>query len=750
MILTDGMLLLHKKGGGVTAVDAKSGKNLWTFQKSPVIGTLAADARHVVVMVDDRIISLDRKTGVERWRSKPVPRPKKYSIRFTPNLIPIDDVVLFAGGEKSNAHTDHNGNYSWKIGIDDTLTGMKADTGEVLWTAKHPLSGYASSEDLFVIDGVAWFGETTSGHAKGTVTGVNIKTGKVIKKFDPDVETYWFHHRCYRGKATEKYLITSRTGIEFIDPKTGHWDINHWTRGACVYGVLPANGLIYAPQHPCACVPEAKVRGLTAMAATQAPIQGNGSRLEKGLAYGSTKSAEAQADQWPTFRGNNRRSGAVAKTIPAKVKPGWSIELGGKLTALTISGGRLFTADTTRYQVIAIDGDKGKVLWRYTAGGRVDSPPTIHAGLAIFGSRDGYITALRAADGVLAWRFCVAPADRRMVAFDQLESVWPVHGSVLIHNNELYAVAGRSSFLDGGLRFIRLNATTGALVSESQLGSKDKDGKDLQSYTRQHNIPVALPDILSWDGKRLYMRSQALSLDGERINLKALPYKGNPQHYTVPNNQNPEYAHLFSPTGFLDDSWWHRTYWIYGDRFLGGWAGYPKAGLAAPGGRIMVFDEENVFAFGRKWKYYRWTQAIEHHLFSAKKIGFTLPFPRNRQSPAEKKKAYASFHWSRELQMFPRGMVKAGDVLFIAGPEDFIPEHQALRYRRKSEWKEKNRLQAEAFAGKSGGFMKAIDTKTGKELIALKLTSVPVFDGMAVGGGKLYMATVDGKVMQFE
>ena len=180
MILTDGMLLLHKKGGGITAVEAKSGKTLWAYEQKPVLGTVAANDRHVVVMVDDRIVSLDRKTGKERWRSEPVPRPKKYSVRFTPNLIPIEDIVLFAGGEKSNAHRDHQGNYSWKTGIDDTLTGLAADTGKALWTAKHPLSGYASSEDLFVIDGVAWFGETTSGHAKGTVTGINIKTGKIF------------------------------------------------------------------------------------------------------------------------------------------------------------------------------------------------------------------------------------------------------------------------------------------------------------------------------------------------------------------------------------------------------------------------------------------------------------------------------------------------------------------------------------------------------------------------------------------
>jgi hypothetical protein len=32
--------------------------------------------------------------------------------------------------------------------------------------------------------------------------------------------------------------------------------------------------------------------------------------------------------------------------------------------------------------------------------------------------------------------------------------------------------------------------------------------------------------------------------------------------------------HLFAPRGFLDDTWWHRTYWLYGTAMEGG---YPMA-----------------------------------------------------------------------------------------------------------------------------------------------------------------------------
>ena len=54
-----------------------------------------------------------------------------------------------------------------------------------------------------------------------------------------------------------------------------------------------------------------------------------------------------------------------------------------------------------------------------------------------------------------------------MVAFGQLESVWPISGSVLIQDGKLYCVAGRNMFLDGGLRMIILNPVTGELVDEN-------------------------------------------------------------------------------------------------------------------------------------------------------------------------------------------------------------------------------------------------------------------------------------------
>ena len=89
----------------------------------------------------------------------------------------------------------------------------------------------------------------------------------------------------------------------------------------------------------------------------------------------------------------------------------------------------------------------------------------------LFGCKDGSVYCLRAEDGALAWRYR-ASADRRHMALEQLESVWPIHGSVLVENGVVSFVAGRSVFLDGGLRFFRLDAATGKKIAEQNYDDK--------------------------------------------------------------------------------------------------------------------------------------------------------------------------------------------------------------------------------------------------------------------------------------
>jgi len=717
----------------VTAVRADSGKILWQKEHDVVPLTLAVGGEHVVFHDGEKVICLDRKSGERKWASASLKKlsPRGF-INQPPTLVLHGETVLFAaktGGRKDGGVS--------------RMHALSAATGKELWSADWPGSGYRSPGDILVAGGLVWTGATTTG--KGKFTGRDPATGEVKAEFPPDVKAFWFHHRCHRGRATEKYLLFSRTGIEFVDTKSRHWEYHHWVRGTCLYGFMPANGLLYAPPHPCSCYPESLLTNLNALAPARAgsTFKVQRSTLEKGPAFGqirNPKSAIQNPSDWPTYRHDHARSGFTKTKVPAKLRQAWATELGGRLSSPVCAGGKVFVAQIDTHTVHALGADNGKKLWSFSTGGRVDSPPTVYGNAAIFGCRDGWVYCLNADDGKLAWRFRAALADRRIVSYGQVESAWPVPGSVLVREGIVHCVAGRSMFLDGGMRLCRLEAATGKLLSESVFDDRVPGGqKNLQTRHKNKQMPVALPDVLSCDGKHIYMRSQQLDLEGKRLALG--PYKG---------EQGDAGAHLFCPTGFLDDSWFQRSYWIYGRHFTGGYSVWTSAHKGAPAGRLLVFDDEAVYGFGRTpGTVSEYTSAYRYQLFACdKKPTFTDTPPPGGGKKGRKKRRIA-YRWTGKAEVLGRGLVLAGDTLFIAGPPKLIDELEVLKaYRRPSKLAKLNIGKgAEALAGRAGGLLQALSGAKGDKLSELKLESPPVFDGMCAANGRLYISAMNGRIM---
>jgi len=602
--------LWDEKPRRIMAVSAESGEPIWSHTSSVAPMTLCADELRVYFHDGDRVRALDRQSGKQIWESEPVSRRGTIARSFGPNLITYKGVLVFTGGDRK-------------------MTALKADTGAKLWTADHPHSGHASQEDLMIINGLVWSGDIANGKNTGVFKGLDLATGEVKKSFAPDVDAYWFHHRCYRSKATEKYLLPSRTGIEFVDYANESWNTNHWVRGGCVYGIMPCNGLVYAPPHSCACYLEAKLFGFNALASESAEdarlvMKSAAERLEKGPAYNDPKTEITPpydpVRTWPNYRHDPGRSGFTAASIPAQLSPHWEAKLGGILSGVVIAEGKIFVASKDSHALYAIDAETGGIVWSFVAGGRIDSPPALYRGRAIFGSADGWVYCLRVSDGAMVWRFSAAPCERRLVAYEQVESVWPVSGSVLIQSDPnagrdvLYCVAGRSMFLDGGLRMIRLDPVSGELLSEHVYDERDQEtGKNLQSRVDVLNMPTALPDVLSSDGKFVYMRSQRFHLSGERV-AEDLVMK---EPVARASDQAGEDRHLFCPIGFLDDSWFHRSYWLYGRRYSQGCNWWANAGRYTPAGWILAYDEKSVYGYGRKPQYFQWTVPLACHMFGA-------------------------------------------------------------------------------------------------------------------------------------
>jgi len=778
----------------LAAVQAGTGKLLWQAISPVAPMTLTADANRVYFHDGTRVVALNRDNGQRLWASAPIARAPQIRCWFAPTLVVQDDVLVFAGGEKIVRHR----------GGRDTMTALSAKTGEVLWSADHPPSGYDSPEDVFIIDGIVWTAPTTNKKDTGTFTGRDLHTGEVKRTFRADDGIHMPHHRCHRAKATDRYILASRTGIEYVDLKAEHWNRNDWVRGACLYGVVPANGLTYAPPHSCACYIVAKLNGLNALAPRR-PTRASpaaSQRLVRGPAYDeipNLRSETGKLSDWLTYRHDPARSGFTDTRVPTDLKRAWRTDLGGRLTSPVIAQGKVFVASVDTHTVHALDEDTGKRQWSYTAGGRVDSPPTVWHGRVLFGSADGHVYCLRADDGVLVWRFRAAPDDLRVTAWEQVESAWPVHGSVLLleragavkkwdwlpadvqkgrgrtvcqgrlsqfshslageakstgnapSGGVVHCVAGRSMFLDGGLRFLRLDAASGKKISETILDSRHpKTGKPLDADIKWPNLPVALPDVLSYDGKYIYMRSQRFDVEGKRVDVVA------PTRFT---DQKGDGAHLFCPTGFLDDSWWHRTYWLYGKSPMSAAGGWYLAAYQAPAGRIMVCDGSRVYAFGRRPQYFPRTTVLEYHLFAAKKQPKIVPLnpakpsagakgnaAKRRRRPGPTRPAY---DWSCVAPVLGRALVLAGDTLFVAGPPDVVDQQHTITHLSDPATAARLAEQRDAYAGKKGGVLLAVSVTDGKKRAAYRLQSIPVFDGMAGANACLFVSTTSGSVVCF-
>jgi len=713
----DGVLILcvrpgnREVGGGtnntgvVMALDADSGRSLWKTASTDVLPlSLTAGGRRTYYHTGAELVCLDTKTGRQRWRvGDKNAGAERWAVHHT--LVAYEDVVLVSTTKKLEAYG--------------------AADGKLLWTGKGGRKGFGSAggtsnpANLYVIDGLVW---APSGKQ---VQGLDPRTGEV--KRSVTLPQYFYtaghHFRCYRGKATANFILDNKRGTEFMDLHGGDHSKNDWVRGVCRYGILPCNGLLYSTPTPCSCYPSVQLHGFNALAprkSSEAADRPTSERLVKGPAYSSIANGKPTAGDWPTFRADARRSGAATTKIAPPVARKWRVELGGRLTQPVVAGGMLFVASVDAQTVHALDAGTGKARWTFTADGRVDSPPTWHDGRLLFGSCNGWVYCLDAADGRLAWRFRAAPADDQIVSYSQVESTWPVHGSVLVLGDLVYAAAGRNTYLDGGIYLVALDAATGQLRHEARVLNAHQDPAKTRGGS--HDMPGAKPDVLVSDGQYIYMQSVTFDTSLKQVDRQA----GS--------------GHLFATAGLLDDQAWNRNFWVFGRA----WAPTNKKAIQPRKGQLLVHDESLTYGI----RYFTDQSAPFSVMFYPAKEGYCLFADRNdllraAETPTEARKkrrgkkkapsakASAVSKWEQWIPVRVRAMVKAGDVLFIAGPPDVLDPKDPLA----------------AFEGRRGAVLQAVSTADGKQLAEMRLDSPPVFDGMVAANGKLYLSTRNGYVL---
>ncbi len=718
----------------LVANHAETGKLLWKKDDADtreiMPSAMAVSERRVFIQNEKAIVALNADTGKELWRSsRPINLHSPGS--SSPTLVAVNGVVLCADREVREVerrrgdqgrsvdwyvypHTDHSRN-------GETIA-YDAATGKRLWSVGS-VENFKAPADIFVVNDAAY----VRSRIPGLGVGLDLRTGKIKKpltKKSPirDPGTHW---RCYRNKATEKYLLLCQRWSEFYDLSTRVQTSVNFVRGSCQYGQMPCNGLLYAPHDSCACSIESKLNSFKALAPNANPtedVSGAG-RLEKGAAYedaGSRPSAlvSPPSEDWPTYRHDAARSGVAKTVVGPKLAPAWETNLKDRLTAPVVADGMLITAAPESHAVHALSAESGAPMWSFTAGGTIDSPPTIFRGTVIFGCADGSIYCLRASDGELVWRYRTAPVDRRIVAYGNVESVWPLHGSVLIQDGTVYAVAGRSTHMDG-LFFHALDASTGQSLAEKKI------------------TQASFPDILSSNGTDIFMRQLRLDRQGA----------------VQPGNL----PHLFSAAGFLDDTWWHRTYWQFGTGMPGGYTRWFAAGERRPAGRLMVMDQDNIYGFGRLNQYghvgsHVGLGQMHYLLYAASRSDFepgAKPAGKKRLA-WDARKPDIPTRWSGKVGLLAHGMVLSGKTLFIAGPPDVFGVAVGDNpHPYTPSAAEALRSQREALDGKLGMVLTAVSADNGKKLSETKLDGMPAWDGLIAARGRLYLTMHDGTVRCF-
>jgi len=684
------------------AYDRSSGQELWRVNGKCAPLSLASDGTKVYFHDSNAIVALDITNGNTAWTSVNIPIWEEYCSWYGASLVVCDGVVVFSGGE----------NMAWQpegvpdeVGV-DMMTAFSAVDGHKLWAADHPCSGYRSPEDLIVAQDLVWAPNTTK-NATSVLNGVNLHTGTINRTLNTNLHS--FHHRCHPGRATEKYLLVSKVGVNVIPFDGGNQINDNWVRGSCGMGFLPANGMIYVTPNPCNCFAESKLNGFVALSGPDPALDSarvdsaQTLELEVGVNYGNVqmKPPSSMTGTWPTYRRNAARSGSTAVAPPYSFDS-LSVDIGGKLTSPVAAEGKVFVASVDRHEVIALDAGTLMPVWTHVSGGRIDSPPTYVRGLLYFGSADGTLTCLKAETGEFVWCLRLGPTQELIVNKGSLESVWPVHGSVLYHNDLIYAIAGRSMFVDTGLYIYAVDPLTG-LVQFSQ--RHELSGND----TSGMNAPPANSDILSASGNNIFMRTQAYNLQC--------------------NKTTTQERHLFAANGFLDDSWFYRAFWTYSKSWGNGPGGFSNTGNNNHSGRIMVHDDTNLYGFGRT--IYGWASAFDYKLYKTSQMtGIS---------------GGKIFDWYIDIPILVRCIVKAGDKLCIAGPNALYNETDLVQTLDKTNPQPLITAQQSDEWSQSSELL-VISTNDGTIESQITLGFAPVWDGMAVMDNFLFISGKDGSL----
>ncbi|MBL4886243.1 MAG: PQQ-binding-like beta-propeller repeat protein [Planctomycetaceae bacterium] len=185
--------------------------------------------------------------------------------------------------------------------------------------------------------------------------------------------------------------------------------------------------------------------------------------------------SQLSADDWPMWRHDAGRVAHSAEKLPTDLQLLWTRQLPVLKPAYrnsrlqfdagyepVVAGKTMFVGSSGNDRLTAYSTETGAELWRYYAEGPIRFAPVVWQEKVYFGSDDGNMYCVDAAQGKLLWKFRAAPSDRQLIGNERLISVWAVRGGPVISEGKLYFAAGVWSF--EGVFIYSLDATTGKRI----------------------------------------------------------------------------------------------------------------------------------------------------------------------------------------------------------------------------------------------------------------------------------------------
>tara|TARA_R110002072_G_scaffold302615_1_gene486845 strand:- start:132037 stop:135150 length:3114 start_codon:yes stop_codon:yes gene_type:complete len=677
-----GSRLVYHSTSGLTCLDSASGKALWTE----------------AVPIPKAPPTTDEASRAKRRGKKPV-ASAEFSANVHPTLVLTDDIVL--------------------SGIHGSVTAKSLEDGRTLWSESAG-QNYMKSTDIFVADGLVWSRD---------LQGREAATGNVVRTLSQEMTGPMSHDRCYRNRITHRYYLNSATGgSDFVKLDGTAESPNPWARSTCGLAVMPANGMLYNGPYVCQCAIATMATGVNGFY--------NGSdntdrrfnvkvepRLVKGPAFGELEGAAASANDWPTYRYSSMRSGVTSGRTAVDLAVRWKIDVGSHPTAPVVAGDSVFVADRDGYTLYSLNRESGETRWSFIADGRIDSPPTYYKGLILVGSRGGSVYCLRASDGQLVWTFSGMPQRRLICDTGRLESAWPVHGSIMIHDDTAYFAAGRSTFLDGGIAVFGLDPISGVMKHSRIMQGPYED--DTLSFPVQASGTFQLEgckgDIFSCTGNELFMRNQAFKSD-----------------LTPIVSESVKTLHLMASPGFLNSSPQHRTYWTV-DRDLRYGGAMGKFG-SGPAGDTIAFDgklfyEIRGYAPGRNLpgRGRNLDQLELYSVYSGSYGGVGGNEKPDNRGGAIPALGRWEQRWQTPTPFAGHAVVAAENTVMAAG----VPMLKGFTVEDTNA----------SYAGEKGGIAWLFDASDGRQLQELRFDAAPVWDGIAIAHGSYFVCLKDGSVV---